>query len=224
MCAVSPNSHFLEILAQRRTTLRAEIAWLIKPPRPIIWEVGCGHGHFLVNYAANHPADLCLGVDITQERIERANKKSSRAKLPNCLFVQCEAREFLAALPSGITLDEIWILFPDPWPKKRHHKNRILQPDFLEQVAGRAGQGARLYFRTDHEEYFQTVASVLPSVKTWARATSDQETWPSDLTTVFQARAPSYRSLVAIRTSHPAKPTETTAPGLPRPTAPTSPA
>ena len=222
VCAVDPHPHFLELLAQRRTTLRAELTHLIKNPGAIVWEVGCGHGHFLVDYAAKQPTKFCLGVDITQERIERGQKKSSRAKLANCYFVRCEAREFLLALPTGATLEEIWVLFPDPWPKKRHHKNRIMQPDFLEQVANRAGQGARLYFRTDHEEYFQAVASMLPEIKTWVRAPADQEFWPADLATVFQARAPSYRSLVAIRTLDPAKPIVTTAPGLPRPVEPTS--
>ena len=56
------------------------------------------------------------------------------------------ANEFFDALPAGVTLQEVWVLFPDPWPKKRHHKNRIMQADFLEELARRAGEGTRLYF------------------------------------------------------------------------------
>jgi tRNA (guanine-N7-)-methyltransferase len=121
-----------------------------------------------------------------------------------------------------VEFGEIWILFPDPWPKKRHHKNRLLQPEFLEAVAARTRPGAALYFRTDHTAYFEEVAAFLPGLATW-RVAPDAP-WPLETETVFQARAPSYRSLVAVRTSHPARPTETIAPGLPPREAPMSPA
>jgi tRNA (guanine-N7-)-methyltransferase len=89
------------------------------------------------------------------------------------------------------------VLFPDPWPKKRHHKNRLLQPAFFDFLAGYMGQGSRLYFRTDHAGYFQEVAAFLPALKTWRR--DPAAPWPLELETVFQARAPSYQSLVAVR-------------------------
>ena len=196
---------------------------MLPAPRPIVWEVGCGHGHFLERYSAEFPARLCIGVDLSSERIVRALKKARRGKLANCLFVRADALEFLMALPEGITFEEIWVLFPDPWPKKRHHKNRLMQPHFFEAIASRAGEGARLYFRTDHAEYFQFVESFLPTLQTWQPA-SPMGDWPLEQETVFQARAPSYQSLVAVRTSHPAKPVRTAVRGLPPPAEPTSPA
>lgn len=213
---------FLALIAGRRAALRKELDGLLPAAGPIVWEIGCGHGHFLARYAAENPGRLCFGVDISGPRIARARRKAARARLAHCHFIQAEAREFLNALPPGTTLEETWVLFPDPWPKKRHHKNRILQPSFLEALAGRSPPGARLYFRTDHAGYHAAVVDLLGQLSTW-RAVPDAP-WPLEPETVFQALADRFYSLVAVRTSHPARPTETIAPGLPPPAAPTSPA
>jgi tRNA (guanine-N7-)-methyltransferase len=211
---------FVEHIAQRRAALRVELAALLPAPCRLVWEIGSGHGHFLAHYAAEFPRKLCVGVDLRNERLGKSRRKAERARLPNCHFVRAEAREFLHALPAGVRFEEIWALFPDPWPKKRHHKNRLLQPEFFEAVASRAGEGTRWYFRTDHEEYFREVEEFIPGLKTWRM--EPEAHWPLEHSTVFQARAASYHSLVAIRTSHPARPIETVAPGLPPPAAPMS--
>lgn len=213
---------FLDVIARRRAALRADVAALLPAPRAIVWEIGCGHGHFLVRYAHEFPGKFCVGVDIRLERLARSDRKRTRAGLDNCHFLRTEAREFLHALPPGVVFEEIWVLFPDPWPKARHHKNRLLKPEFFEAVAARAGEGARFYFRTDHAEYFHEVETALADLTTWR--TERGGAWPSEPETVFQARAPAYHSLVAVRTSRPARPVEVVAPGLPPPTAPKSPA
>lgn len=213
---------FLEIIARRRAALRGEVATLLPAPRSVVWEIGCGHGHFLVRYAQEFPGKFCVGVDVRLERLERSGRKRDRARLANCHFLRAEAREFLRSLPVGIIFDEIWVLFPDPWPKARHHKNRLLTPEFFEAVAARAEEGARLFFRTDHLEYFREVEAGVGALTTWR--IDRGAPWPLEPETVFQARAPGHQSFAAVRTSHPARPAEVVAPGLPRPAAPTSPA
>lgn len=217
---VGPKPEFIEHVAQRRAALRTRLATIIPPAAAIMLEIGSGHGHFLTRYAGTFPQALCLGVDMIGERIQRSRKKAARAQLTNCHFIQAEARELIDALPDLVTFAEVWVLFPDPWPKKRHHKNRLLQPAFFESLARRAGEGARLYFRTDHREYFHAVATLLPHLQPWRIDPAAR--WPLEPDTVFQARAPSYHSLVAVRTSHPARPGETTAPMLSAPAAPKS--
>lgn len=204
---------FLARITERRAALRIELAALLPAAQALVWEIGSGHGHFLVQYAQAFPGKFCVGVDIIRDRLNRSGRKRDRAGLTNCHFVQAEAREFFNALPPGVTLQEIWVLFPDPWPKKRHHKNRILQAEFLESLASRAGEGTRLYFRTDHAGYFSAAAALIPELKTWQ--VDPAAPWPLEQETVFQARAPAYQSLVAVRTSHPATPTETAAPRPP---------
>lgn len=211
---------FVEQIAQRRTDLRAVLAAILPEPRRIVLEIGCGHGHFLVRYAAENPGKFCIGVDLRSDRIVRAKRKVGHARVTNCHFIRSEALEFLHALPPGVTFEEIWVLFPDPWPKKRHHKNRLLQPEFFEAIAALSPAGAKLYFRTDFGAYFDAVAAFVPSLCTW-QAVQDAP-WPLEHETVFQARAVAYQSLVAVRTSHPATPTGKVAPGLPPPTGPRS--
>lgn len=213
---------FLARVAERRAELQRTLGALLPAPRAIVWEVGCGHGHFLVRYAAEHPGKFCVGVDIILDRLARSGRKRDRAQLANCHFVRAEAREFFNALPAGITFEEIWVLFPDPWPKARHNKNRLLKADFFNAIASRAGEGARFYFRTDHEEYFREVEGTVATLPTWRR--DPAAPWPLEQETVFQARAPSYHSLVAVRTSHPAPAVELAGPGQPPPAAPRSPA
>lgn len=196
--AAAMKPEFLEHVTQRRARLRTELAALLPANASLVLEIGSGHGHFLTRYAQENPAKLCLGVDLIGERVERATKKATRAKLANCHFIRAEARELIDALPSSITFAEIWVLFPDPWPKKRHHKNRILQPAFFDFLAEtRAGQGARLYFRTDHTGYFMAVAGFVPGLQAWQP--DPVAPWPMEQETVFQARAPAYQSLVAVR-------------------------
>jgi tRNA (guanine-N7-)-methyltransferase len=69
--------------------------------------------------------------------------------------VRADAEDFLASIPEGASFERIFILFPDPWPKRRHHKNRVVNATFLSEVARGARKGAGLYFRTDHEPYFR---------------------------------------------------------------------
>lgn len=188
---------FLAHVAARQAALRTELAGTLSPGASIVLEIGSGHGHFLTRYAAEHPQKLCVGVDLIGERIGRARKKATRGKLTHCHFIQAEARELIDALPAGVTFTEVWVLFPDPWPKKRHHKNRILQPSFFDFLAKKAAPGARLYFRTDHAEYFQWVNARMSEVKTWQ--IDPAAPWALEHETVFQARAPSYQSMVAVR-------------------------
>ncbi|RXK56870.1 methyltransferase domain-containing protein [Oleiharenicola lentus] len=168
------------------------------PAATIVLEIGSAHGHFLVRYAGENPQKLCVGVDLRGERVERAKRKAERAKLPHCHFIRAEARELIECLPPEVNFAEVWVLFPDPWPKKRHHKNRLLQPEFFDFLAKRTQPGARLFFRTDFAEYFHEVAAFLRTLKTWQP--DPAAPWPMEHETIFQARAPSYQSLVAVRT------------------------
>lgn len=162
-----------------------------------VFEVGCGHGHFLTAFAREVPSKLFLGIDISKDRIARARRKVRRLELANVEFLLADATDFLAALPSEFRFSEVYVLFPDPWPKRRHHKNRLIQPAFLQAVAQRMRVGGRLFFRTDHTEYFEQARAVIASEPAW-QACSDA--WPFEESTVFQARAERIHSLVARRT------------------------
>lgn len=196
---------YRKLIEQRREAVRVELSGISPFPPSLVWEIGCGHGHFLTAYAQAHPDETCIGVDIVGERIARAQRKRNRLQLNNLRFIQSEAKLFLEALPPRTQFSRIFILFPDPWPKLRHHKHRIMQPAFLSTLAGRAGERTRLYFRTDFSPYFQATHDVVVGHPSWALSA---EPWPFEFETVFQTRAPSYQSLVA-RLKPPNKPAQT---------------
>jgi tRNA (guanine-N7-)-methyltransferase len=185
------------LLAERRDNLRRNLLTLIGSTSRIVWEVGSGHGHFLAAYAEVHPEKLCIGIDISSDRVVRAKKKRDRAHLRNLHFILADADDFLGAMPEGTLFADIFVLFPDPWPKRRHHKNRVMKPEFLAAVAARAAKGAGLYFRTDHEDYFHEAASLVHAHPAWSE--SARGTLPFEEPTVFQKRAERHFTLVAKR-------------------------
>ena len=190
-----------EYLSQRQSRLeqlQATLAETLVTHSRITLEIGCGHGHFLTGYAAAHPQTFCVGVDLVIDRVLRAARKRDRAALPNLAFIRAEALEFLSVLPPHVAFADIFVLFPDPWPKRRHHKNRIIQPELLTTLATRAESGARLCFRTDYAPYFEEAHATVAAHRDWQLAPSTP--WPFELVTVFQSRAQSYQSLVAVCT------------------------
>lgn len=186
------------MVQQRRREIREFLERQLPAAGAFVWEVGCGHGHFLTAYARAHPDRHCVGIDISSDRIERAQRKQVRAALPNLHFLQAEARLFLEEMPAGLALAAIFILFPDPWPKLRHQKHRILQREFLRAAAIRATPDCHLYFRTDFDAYYSEAAALLRSDPDWTVTTS---AWPFEFETVFQQRAPNHHSIIAHRRS-----------------------
>ncbi len=185
------------VLNERRDDVRRQLASVLPAGSSrFLWEVGCGHGHFLTAYAQAHPEKVCVGVDIASDRIARATKKRDRAKLTNLSFIRTEARLFLEAVPAEARISEVFILFPDPWPKSRHHKHRVLQLDFLAEVAAHALPDCRIYFRTDYHPYFLDAEATTPESPHWRVV---EAPWPFEFETVFQSRAEQHYSFIAIR-------------------------
>jgi tRNA (guanine-N7-)-methyltransferase len=183
--------------AARQAELAATCAALFPKPAALVLELGCGHGHFLAAYAAAHPATPCLGVDLITLRIARAQRKQTRLRLPNLAFLKADALETLAALPARVKLAGIFVLFPDPWPKHRHHERRLLQPSLLDALAARALPGAWLALRTDHREFFDWARANLAAHPAWTLAPDSP--WPFEHPTVFQERLGVFQSLIAMR-------------------------
>ena len=197
------TSKYLSEREARLGALRAELAGLFRGRggEHVVLEIGCGHGHFLTAYAAAHPEKFCVGFDIVLDRIERAGRKRKRASLEgNLAFVRAEATEFFAALPESVRFTDVFILFPDPWPKRRHHKNRMIRPDILSMLAAHADSASRLYFRTDYAPYFTDARQTISEHGAWKIAPAGTP-WPFEFQTVFQERAERFQSLIALSSS-----------------------
>lgn len=193
---LKPRPIYAEVIRERREVVAAKLAPILEGAgeRDFVWEIGCGHGHFLAAYAQAHPDHHCIGVDIALDRVGRALRKRDRVGSDNLHFVRAEALLFLDALAQEVRFRRVFVLFPDPWPKLRHHKHRLIQPAFLERLANRMTPDGRLYFRTDFAPYYLEAARTVRNHPRWSLA---DEAWPFEHETVFQARAESHQSLIA---------------------------
>ncbi len=122
---------------------------------PVVLDLGAGDGGFAAEYATLHRDRNILAVERLLGRARKIGRKSVRFNLPNLRVVRLESTYLLRHLiPTG-SVAEIHVLFPDPWPKKRHQDRRIIQGPFLESVSRNLVPGGLFRFVTDHEEYFQ---------------------------------------------------------------------
>ena len=192
----SKEKHLQEVI-ERRRALADDCREALTGKSEIILEIGCGHGHFLTAFAQSHPERFCVGIDLISRRIRLANDKKTKRSLNNLLFIKAEGVEMLEAIPDSVRLECIFILFPDPWPKKRHHRRRLIQVEFLKKLANRTVAGGKLFFRTDSPEYFQWTAGKIAEHPDWE--ITEELAWPFETTTYFQELMDSFYSLTACR-------------------------
>jgi len=177
--------------------LRARLAAELGEAGTLTLEIGCGHGHWLVAYAEAHPGERCVGIDLLGERLRKCEAKRARRGVGNAAFLKAEASEFLDALPPGVRLARVFVLYPDPWPKRRQNRKRFLQAANLDRLAAAAEAGCVLAFRTDHEDYHGRAREALAAHPAWE--TLPGAPWPFESPTFFQDLLRERRDLVARR-------------------------
>ena len=141
-----------------------EFAALFARCAPVIAEIGFGMGETTALIAADHPERDYLAIEVHSPGVGSLLKQIEERGLTNIRIVQHDAAEVLRDMvPSG-SLAGVHLFFPDPWPKKRHHKRRLLQPAFAELLADRLQAGGYLHVATDWQDYANQALEVLASV------------------------------------------------------------
>lgn len=125
--------------------------------RPLEVEVGCGKGRFLTGRAAREPGCEFLGIERMAKRVGCFARKAARQGLANAHVLRLEALYTFHYLLPEHHARRVYVFFPDPWPKRRHHSHRLFGPLFLEALWHRLEEGGELQFATDHAEYFSVV-------------------------------------------------------------------
>lgn len=115
-------------------------------------EIGCGNGDVLLALAQNHPDNNYLGIEVHRPGLGSLLRRAAELGLHNIRLLNGDAAETLALLPAH-GFERICVFFPDPWPKKRHHKRRLLQPDFARVLCAKLAAHGRLFLATDWEDY-----------------------------------------------------------------------
>jgi tRNA (guanine-N7-)-methyltransferase len=127
---------------------------------PVELELGAGDGSFLMRHAALHPDHDFLGVERLLGRLRKIDRKSRRLGLTNVRALRLEASYVLEwMIPAG-SLEALHIYFPDPWPKRRHWKRRLIDPRFTELVVRAIRPGGHFHVRTDDASYFEQMMEV----------------------------------------------------------------
>ena len=112
-------------------------------------EIGTNRGKFLAALAKAHPERCYLGVELRKAWAEVAQRRLERSRVSNAQVLRADANHVLPIVADDGQLDELFLLFPDPWWKARHHKRRIIQPEFLDLLARKMRSGGHLWIRTD---------------------------------------------------------------------------
>lgn len=132
--------------------LDGELDALLRPAREVWLEIGFGGGEHLSEQAARNPDVLLLGAEPFVNGVASAIRHIDARGLKNVRLHTGDARDLIAALADA-TLDRVFLLYPDPWPKARHHKRRLIAPDFVAELARVIRPGGRLRFATDWRDY-----------------------------------------------------------------------
>jgi tRNA (guanine-N7-)-methyltransferase len=128
--------------------------------QPVEVELGSGDGSFLVKYVEMHPEHNFIGVERLLGRLRKIDRKGRRAGLKNLRAVRLEASYFLRYMLPKNSVSAIHLYFPDPWPKRKHRKNRLVQTGFPEMCADVLLKNGVVYLRTDDDDYFAQMLEV----------------------------------------------------------------
>jgi tRNA (guanine-N7-)-methyltransferase len=166
--------------------------------RPVELDLGAGDGGFALAYAAAHPEINLLAVERLLGRVRKIEKRATRLGRTHLRVLRLELGYTVRYLLPPESVSVAHILFPDPWPKRRHWPRRLIQPDFVADLARSLRRGGEFRFTTDHEIYFASAqqavadAGVLKRVEDWDWAadpkTDFQQTFEAEGRPIWRAR------------------------------------
>ena len=129
--------------------------------RPLVFEVGPGMGHSLTAMAKDWRAVDLVALEVFEPAVAALIARLVREEIDNVRIVHADAVAGISALLPAGSVDEVWLFFPDPWPKARHHKRRMVTPAFADLVASRVKPGGRWRLATDSSDYAQQMRRIL---------------------------------------------------------------
>ena len=146
---------------------RIDLAQLFPGDQPLEVELGSGDSSFLAEYARRHAGHNFIGVERLLGRIRKLDRKGRRAGLTNLRGVRIESSYFLEYLLPPHSAIALHVYFPDPWPKRKHRRHRLINERFPAVAQQALAPGGTVYLRTDDENYFEQMTAVFAAAPTF---------------------------------------------------------
>ena len=147
--ALNLNGHLFT-----ETELTQKKGALFEKNQPLVIEIGCYMGKNVQEFAKQNPQLNFMGLDITYKRAVKAAKKLQQDKLSNAKIALCQGELFLGNYIENQSVQGVCVFFPDPWPKERHEKNRLLKKEFLSLLKEKLTPDGFFWLKTDAKSYF----------------------------------------------------------------------
>jgi len=169
---------------------RLDLTQIFPKPQPVEVELGCGDASFLVEYAKLHPERNFIGVERLLGRIRKLDRKGRRAGLTNLCGVRIESSYFLEYLLPPHSVSVLHVYFPDPWPKKKHRRHRLVGEAFPAAARAALAPGGKIYLRTDDGDYFKQITGVFGTATEFRKIETPSKLaeLPTDFERGFHAR------------------------------------
>lgn len=154
---------------------------------PLEIDIGCGKGRFLLSRAKSYPETNFIGIDRMNGRLGKLDRKIMRANLNNVRLIELEAAYVITELLPADIISTYYIFFPDPWPKRRHHRRRLMNTEFLDALHRTLITGGTVNFSTDHLDYFEEGKKLLAADKRFKKIETFQrsESEKTDFELIF---------------------------------------
>ena len=145
----------------RLSSCEEPLSWsaLFANANPVEVELGCGKGRFIISSARGNPDVNYFGIEKSKKFFRLIKQRVAKKGLPNIRLLQGEAAYFIGKYMPEQSVRAFHIYFPDPWPKKRHHKRRLVNNGFLQTLAVTLGCRGRIFVATDFEDYFHQIVA-----------------------------------------------------------------
>ena len=143
---------------------KQNISELFKSKENIILEIGFGNGGHLLSLSDRNKENNIVGVEMYIVGLAKTLRQATSRSIKNILFVNADTRLVLKKIKQN-TLDAVYILFPDPWPKKKHNKRRLLKKDFIENVLCKIKKEGHLVIATDWAEYADEIKQAIKEIQ-----------------------------------------------------------
>jgi tRNA (guanine-N7-)-methyltransferase len=156
------------------------MAALFPREAPVEVDLGCGQGSFLVSMALQHPERNYIGTERLLGRVRDTSHKAARAGVTNLRLLRVESTHVASHLLTPGSVSRFYLLFPDPWPKRRHWPRRLFQPGFLQATATALQPRGQLWLKTDDADYFEHMTRIAAAFPHFSQAPWNEDLPPTD--------------------------------------------